>query len=185
MIATADIFARIRNIFNIATLKKRQDKTVTVETDFSRTLEGEEFFPYGFCAKAKKGRTAVLCQGGNAGSYIFLPIASVEGAPDLRDGDVALWTAGGGFIVCRAADKTLELNGTEYGGIIKIEELKNELEKINTFLKKFVETLKTAVTEPGNGAPSALQQALNTALSTLPFADFTQIENEKVKHGKG
>ena len=77
------------------------------------------------------------------------------------------------------------IGAKQYGGIIKIEELKNELEKINTFLKKFVETLKTAVNEPGNGAPSALQQALNTALSTLPFADFTQIENEKVKHGKG
>ena len=51
----SDIYARLRNILNIASFKKREDKTVTVESDFSRTIEAEEFFPYGFFAKAKEG----------------------------------------------------------------------------------------------------------------------------------
>lgn len=180
----SDIYARLRNILNIASFKKREDKTVTVESDFSRTIEAEEFFPYGFFAKAKKGRAVILNQGGNAGSYILLPVSSIEGVPDLNDGDAVLWSEDGGKVIVRA-DKTVELNGIDFGGLIKIQELKKELEKTNTFLKAFVNVLKVPVTEPGNGSPSAFQSTLNGVLSSLPLADFSKIENEKVKHGQG
>ncbi|MEL3907905.1 MAG: hypothetical protein P1P64_02690 [Treponemataceae bacterium] len=179
-----DIYAKIRNIFNIATFKKREDRQISVETDFLRTLEAEELFPYGFFSKATKGRVVVLSQGGNAGSFVLLPVSYTDGVPDLKDGDVSVWAEDGANIIVRA-DKTLELNGTDYGGLIKIEELKKELEKINAFLRAFVNVLKVPTPEPGNGSPSAFQAVLNSSLSSMPFADFSQIENDKVKHGQG
>ena len=179
-----ELYAKIRNIFNIATFKKRDNKKISVETDFSRTLEAEEFFPYGFYAKAKEGRVIVLSQGGNAGSYILLPVSSTEGVPDIKDGDAVLWSEDGGTVIVRA-DKTVELDGTDFGGLIKINELKKELEKTNSFLNAFINVLKAPVPEPGNGAPSAFQATLNGVISALPLPDYSQIENTKVQHGQG
>lgn len=51
----SDLYARIRNIFNSGVLKSRNDKRVTVETEFARTVETEELFPMVFLQK----RTAV------------------------------------------------------------------------------------------------------------------------------
>ena len=178
----SDLYARIRNIFNSGVLKSRNDKRVTVETEFARTVETEELFPYGFFAKAHRGKIIILSQGGNAASYILLPVCSSDGAPELQDGDSCIWSKDGGFVIARS-DKTVELNGTDFGGLIKIEELKKELEKTNTFLKAFVNALKVPVSEAGLGAPSAFQAALNGVLSALPLADFSQIENKKVQHG--
>ena len=174
--------ARLKNIFSTAEFKNRDDRTVTVETDFCRTIEAEELFPYGFFAKAKQGKAIVLSQGGNAGSYILLPICFAGGVPELKDGDAVLWSKDGGFVIARS-DKTVELNGTEHGGLIKIAELKKELEKTNAFLKALVNVLKVPIPEAGLGAPSAFQAALNGALSSLQLADFSQIENTKVQHG--
>ena len=178
----SDLYARLRNLFNAGVFKKRDKETVTVQTEFGRTLEAIEVFPYGFIAKAKEGTALILSQGGNAGSFLLLPICSAEGAPELHDGESALWSKDGGFVIARS-DKTVELNGTEHGGLIKIAELKKELEKTNAFLKAFVQVLQVPVTEAGNGAPSAFQTALKTALSALQLADFSQIENTKVQHG--
>ena len=178
----SDLYARLRNLFNAGVFKKRDKETVTVQTEFGRTLEAIEVFPYGFIAKAKEGTALILSQGGNAGSFLLLPICSAEGAPELQDGDSSLWSKDGGFVITRS-DKTVELNGTEHGGLIKIAELKKELEKTNAFLKAFVQVLQVPVTEAGNGAPSAFQTALKTALSALQLADFSQIENTKVQHG--
>jgi len=169
----SDLYARLRNLFNVGVFKKRDKETVTVQTEFGRTLEAAEVFPYGFIAKAKAGTALIFTQGGNAGSFLLLPICSAEGAPELQDG---------GFVITRS-DKTVELNGTEHGGLIKIAELKKELEKTNAFLKAFVQVLQVPVPEAGNGAPSAFQTALNGALSPLQLADFSQIENTKVQHG--
>ena len=178
----SDLYARLRNLFNVGVFKKRDKETVTVQTEFGRTLEAVEVFPYGFIAKAKEGKALILSQGGNAGSFLLLPICSAEGAPELQEGDSALWSKDGGFVIARS-DKTVELNGTEHGGLIKIAELKKELEKTNAFLKAFVQVLQVPVTEAGNGAPSVFQAALNGALSSLQLADFSQIENTKVQHG--
>ncbi len=188
--------ARMRNIFNIASLEKRDGREVTIQTDFCRTLEGKEFFPYGFFAKGMEGRTAVLTQGGNAGSYIILPVSCVDGAPELEEGDACLWTKDGGVVIARKAGE-VELNGTGLGGLVKAGELKDQLEKNNKILKALLQTLSTPVTEPGNGSPSAFQAALKMAVDlafTVPgspgppapqVADLSNIENDKVQHGNG
>ena len=57
----SDLYARLRNLFNVGVFKKRDKETVTVQTEFGRTLEAGEVFPYGFIAKAKEGMPALFC----------------------------------------------------------------------------------------------------------------------------
>ncbi len=192
---------KIRNLFNIATLKKRDGKTITVKTDLCRTLEAEELFPYGFYSKALEGKVIVLSQGGNTGSYILLPVCSSDGVPDLKDGDSCLWTKDGAFAIARKSGN-LELNGTDFGGIVKADELKKQLDINNKILNAILEVIKVPLNEPGNGSPSVFQGALKTAIE-LSFAipsgnpneppipqppkvgDFSNIKNDKVQHGQG
>ena len=84
------IYSKVRNIFNLAALKSRDGETVIVETSFGRTIEAQELFPYGFFAKATKGKAIVLSQGGNAASFVLLPVCSSDGAPELKGGDSSL-----------------------------------------------------------------------------------------------
>jgi hypothetical protein len=74
-------------------------------------------------------------------------------------------------------------NEGNFGGMIKIQELKSELDKINQILQAILSVISGApVTEPGNGNPSALQQALNSVLAGKLLPTYANIENNKVKH---
>ena len=87
---------------------------------------------------------------------------------------------------CKVKAKgNIEINGSDYGGLIKIEELKTQLQKNTAILQGLLGTLKAPITEPGNGSPSAFQAALITAIGTLQAGNFSNIENKKVVHGGG
>ena len=180
----SELYAKIRNVFNFGILKTRDDKTVTVETEFCRTIETEELFQYGFFAKAKEGKAVVLSQGGNAGSYVLLPICSVDGAPELKDGDAALWSKDGSFVIVRS-DKTVELNGTDFGGLIKIEELKKELAKMTARIDGIINAVKTAAVSPQDGGATFKSNMIASLEMLVNKEDFSQIENKKVQHGQG
>jgi phage gp45-like len=100
--AIKQLSARLRNIFSLGDLQKRyEDGKIQVKTVFGRVVEKKEAFPYGFKAKAKKGKVFVLCQGGNFDGFELLPALDYEGGPELQPGDTALYTEAGGFIICR------------------------------------------------------------------------------------
>lgn len=180
----SELHAKIRNIFNFGTFKNRDDRTVTVETDFCRTIEAEELFPYGFFAKAKEGKAIVLSQGGNAGSYILLPICFAGGAPELKDGDATLWSKDGGFVIVRS-DKTVELNGTDFGGLVKIEELKKELAKMSARIDGIINAVKTAAVAPQDGGATFKANMIAFLETLVNKENFAKIENKKVQHGQG
>jgi len=79
------------------------------------------------------------------------------------------------------ADK-IEFNGDTYS-IVKAEELQQIMATNKAFIDALKTVLSTPIPEPGNGAPSAFQTALNGALASLDFGDGTGIENENIKHG--
>lgn len=110
-----EIASKIRNIFQPAELVKRNDDgSVQIKTAYSRTVDNlEEAFPYGLKSKAKKGKVTVLCAGGNLDAIRILPVESVEGAPELEDGDVALWNEGGAFVILRDDGKIEIANGSQ------------------------------------------------------------------------
>lgn len=83
-----------------------------------------------------------------------------------------------------SADEII-LNSGEFGGLIKIEELKTQVDKNSAILDIILEVMRAMppILEPGNGAASSLQLALKTALTGREVADLTNIENDKIKHG--
>jgi phage gp45-like len=94
--------ARLRNIFSVGEFQKRYaDGNIQVKTVFSQVVEKKEAFPYGFKAKAKKGAVLVLCQGGNYDGFELLPVLDYEGGPELEEGDAALYTESGGWVIVR------------------------------------------------------------------------------------
>lgn len=75
-------------------------------------------------------------------------------------------------------------NSDDFGGLIKINELKKQIDKNSAILDVFLSTMRDSViTEPGNGAASSLQLALKIALTGKSVADLSKIENTKIKHG--
>lgn len=79
------------------------------------------------------------------------------------------------------ADK-IEFKGDQYS-IVKAEELQQIMTTNKSFIDAFKQVLSTPVNEPGNGATSAFQTALNGALSALDYKDGEGIENENIQHG--
>lgn len=85
------------------------------------------------------------------------------------------------------------LNDGSYKGIVKVDDLVTKLNALEDDLNNLKTALKTLLTttvnEPGNGAPSAFQIALNTGLSTYYGKQFTDttaddLQNKTVTHGK-
>lgn len=110
-----EIASKIRNIFQPAEFVKRNDDgSVQIKTAYNRTVDNlEEAFPYGLTSKAKKGKVTVLCAGGNLDAIRILPVESVEGAPELEEGDVALWNEGGAFVILHDDGKIEIANGSQ------------------------------------------------------------------------
>ena len=76
-------------------------------------------------------------------------------------------------------DGTFKINkGTQ--SMIKGTELKTQLDKTNELLQALLNIISGApVTEPGNGAPSALQAALQAAVGTKVLGDYTNIKSDE------
>lgn len=93
-------------------------------------------------------------------------------------------------ILLKTGESTLKMdkngvvfNEGSFGGLIKIQELKSELDKINQIVQAIMTVLSGApVAEPGNGNPSALQQVLSSAIAGKLLPTYSTIENEKIKH---
>lgn len=179
-----ELAARIRNLFTIGEITRRKDKRVQVTTRFGSVYELQELLPYGFSSRSRHGTALLVCEGGDSRSPVLLYLSDQEHAPEIDSGESALWNEDGATVVARK-DGSVELNGKDFGGLVKIEELKTQLEKNRQILQIFLQVLQTPIPEPGNGAPSAFQAALAAALGGRSPGDFSNIENNKVNHGNG
>jgi len=99
------IAAKLRNLFTLSDFQKRYggDDRIQVKTHNGKVLEKNEAFPYGFYAKAKSGKALVFCQGGNFDNFEILPVLKDAPVfrPALEDGDAAIYTGEGSYIVLR------------------------------------------------------------------------------------
>lgn len=120
----------------------------------------------------------------------------LQGSPKLKEGFVLTPKVGSLVIVgiigndernCiilgYSALESIELNGSDLGGLIKIKELKKQIDKNSSILNGILDVLNVEIVEAGNGAPSVFHKALKVALSGKSTADLSNIENEKVTHG--
>ena len=178
-----DLSARIRNLFTAAEFKRRYDDG-KIQAAGNAVFEKKEAFPYGFKAKAKKGKVIVLCHGGNFASSELLPVIDYDGGPELSEGDAAIYTAAGGRVICRE-DGTVELYGKDLGGIIKVDELKNQLAKLTARVDGIMNALKNSSTGANDGG-AAYKAAIVAALSALTDKEnFSSIASDRVFHGSG
>lgn len=179
------VSAKIKNIFQSGNFQSRKDDgSVRVTTDSAREVEGKEAFPYGFYAKAKKGVVTVLCSGGSFDAVRILPVENSEDVPELEDGDVAIYTSGGSLVTCRA-DGTVEINGTDYGGIIIADELKKQLDKMTARIDGIIDALKNAPTAAQDGGASYKGGIVGFLSALADKENFSDIQTDTVLHGKG
>jgi len=127
------IAAKLRNLFCLSDFQKRYggDDRIQVKTHNGKVLEKNEAFPYGFYAKAKSGKALVFCQGGNFDNFEILPVLKDAPVfrPALEDGDAAIYTGEGSYIVLREKGG-LEIY-TRQKGDIKVFCEGNERREIN------------------------------------------------------
>jgi hypothetical protein len=88
-------------------------------------------------------------------------------------------------ITLKITDQEILINDGSLGGLIKIKELKSDLEKLNSYM----DTLKNAISSglKAVGVSTAASgtigaQAFDTAIATAQLPSYSKIENEKVKH---
>jgi phage gp45-like len=184
---TKQLAAKIRNLFSIGDFQKRYgDGKLQIKTLAGRVMEKKEAFPYGFYAKAKKGKVFVLCPGGNLDGFEILPViaGSDIAPPELEEGDVALYTESGGWIVARETG-TVELFGKDLGGVIKGAELKNQLNKLTARVDGIMDALKNSATAAQDGGATYKAQIVASLLTLIDKEDFSDLESDKVLHGTG
>ncbi|GHV76507.1 hypothetical protein AGMMS49942_13280 [Spirochaetia bacterium] len=123
-----ELAAKLRNTFVSGEFQKRYtdgDKKdqIQVKTHNNRVVEKKEAFPYGFYAKAKNGRAFVFCQGGNLDGFEIFPVQPGDNVkpPELEEGDAAIYTGEGGWIVLREAGG-IEINAKASGNVTAIAE---------------------------------------------------------------
>lgn len=128
----------------------------------------------------KKGSTIVIAQMDGGVDFCLVQASEID----------KLW--------CKVEDMTFEMtkdgqvfNGGDNKGLVKVKELTdkiNALEKDINKLKQILQTiLATPVNEPGNGAPSVFQSALNGAMASyysqqIQETQQADIENKDVQH---
>jgi phage gp45-like len=177
--------AKLHNLFSIALFQKRYaDGRLQIKTLSGKVLEQKEAFPYGFVAKAKKGKVLVFCQGGDFNGYEILPLINNEGCPELKEGDVALYTQEGGWIIAR--DKgTLELFGTDAGGVVKAAELASQLNKLSLRVDGIITALQNSQTAVMDGGATYKEQITAALALLINRENFSNLESKKVFHGTG
>lgn len=88
-----------------------------------------------------------------------------------------------GFVAAVDEVDEVLMFGGENGGLAITPKLVQELNKTNTLIQSWLDVINGApVLEPGNGAASVLQASLKGASTGKQLGDYSEIENEKVKH---
>ncbi|MEI0477302.1 hypothetical protein [Brachyspira pulli] len=182
------MFALIKSVLD--RIKKRP--FVKAETVGKEVIEAQVLQPSGFTSVPTKDKRAFIANI-NTNYKVILAFEDLidEG---LKEGEACVYsTDDGGNIKAKIKllkdgsieleGEKIKLNGDSLGGLIKIEELKKELEKNNQILQIILQVCSIPVNEAGNGSSSVFQQALNAALQGKTIGNFNNIENDKVLHG--
>lgn len=128
----------------------------------------------GFYAIPKNGSRVVLgVIDGDGNKMVVLGVETPEKLIAIADGDASVELLPGGIV---------KVNGDSYGGLVKVQELRSELQKVTTFLTTIRQAIAAAPVAPNDGGAS-FKASVSTALSSLQLPTYQQIESTKVKHG--
>ena len=123
MIEPIKIWRRLSNIFVRGTFQERDSDGRLTAQQYSGEVSSKMDNPqsYGFASKGIGGKTYTICNGGNRDNSVVI-LHELTGAPTLADNEVAVWNNQGAVITLKA-DGTIELQGSAFGGLIKVAEL--------------------------------------------------------------
>jgi phage gp45-like len=187
MMLIRDLAAKLRNLFCVSEVQKRyEDGKVQIKTHNGKVLEKCESFPYGFYAKAKNGKAMVFFLVWNYNDFEILPVLKADDIPDpeLQEGDTALYTGDGGWVIARN-NGTLELFGTDAGGVIKATELERQLNKLSVRVDGIMDALNKSQTAVQDGGATYKAQITAMLATLIDKENFSNLESEKVLHGTG
>jgi hypothetical protein len=122
----------------------------------------------------------------NKGGVYLIPavnvnclVCEVDGPGQLKE----LLKADSYTNIVMQASNVIQFNSGSFGGLTKTQELQTQINKLNTLVSHLVTIINgVPIDEPGSGAPSALQAALQTAIVADEVGDFSDIEDTKVTH---
>ncbi len=87
------------------------------------------------------------------------------------------------FVSLYSEIESVQIIGDQFGGLIKIEELVKNLDKLTARVDGIIDAIKNGVPIPTDGG-AGLQTTIKVALALLvDKEDFTTMENENIKHG--
>ncbi len=120
---SSTLLRRIQNIFVRGTFQSRSaDGSITAQQlpgEVSSDIPNPQ--NYGFASKGVGGKTYTICNGGNRDASTVI-LHELAGAPTLADDEVAVWNNKGATVILKD-DGTIELQGSAFGGLIKINDL--------------------------------------------------------------
>lgn len=100
---------------------------------------------------------------------------------NISEADIKAVVGDSSFIM---EEDKITFNDGSLNGLVKIDKLKEELDKNSQILQALLTILTgSPIPEPGNGSPSALQTALSGALAGKQPGQWNDIENDKIVHG--
>ncbi|MCL2233098.1 MAG: hypothetical protein FWB99_08485, partial [Treponema sp.] len=104
--------------------------------------------------------------------------------PELQEGDAALYTGAGGWVICRDSGE-VELFGKDWGGVIKVDELRTQLARLTARVDGIMDALRNSPTAPNDGG-SSFKAGIVAALNAIVDREnFSAIASDKVFHGSG
>jgi phage gp45-like len=162
---------RLNNLFKFGRLKSHGSRGKVQAEQLSGEIHSDLEHPqaHGFESKAPTGsQTYSAYRGGNQESGAVLIIAG-QAPIEVAEGDTVMYSAGGATVHCTGGK--IELSGTAFGGLIKINDLTT---KLNLLIADY--NLHTH-SRSGHASPTG---------TPLPEADtFTasDYENGDVEHG--
>lgn len=122
----------------------------------------------------KVGSTCVIAElDGDANKYLLVNCEQV---------DRVLVKMTGGATVEVKNNGTLELNGPQYGGLVKVQDLRQDLAKVNAILQAMQQVFTNWMPANGDSGVAALKAASN-AFTGLQRPTYNTIESQKTQHG--
>jgi hypothetical protein len=118
-------------------------------------------------------RVLLVMLEGNVNAWALLQVETIDRWVLKLDTGAELVASQGGEVA---------INGDQYGGLVKVNELRTELQKVNTFLTALRTAISSAIPVPNDGG-AALKIAITNAIAGQQLPTYSGIESTRTKHG--
>lgn len=146
--------------------------------DFIETVE--------YNRKPEKGKTCYLPYGDTNMCGVLIKDESDDNVKTAikidEEGTISVETEGD---ISVDSKKTVTIDGDGFGGLCKTPELKKQLDILTGRLDSVINGIKNATVTPQDGGASFKSGIIASIEAYTQKEDFSQIENNKIKHGNG